>query len=108
MELKRKRLIDFNLFELRSLVGATIKVQKVSTKYPFYKLITENLSNLLDKVEIVEERIAEVVIGMDIQGTIVSLQLDVMLSDGILIDKEDKTLYIFLEKTPEQLGFKFS
>ena len=108
MELKNKRLIDLSQHELRSLVGACIKVQKVSARYPFYKLITEDLSNLIDKVEVVVEWIAEVTVNTDIHRTTIYFKLDVRFADGILLDEEDKILYIFLEKTPEQLGFKFS
>ena len=93
MELKNKRLIDFNLFELRSLVGATIKVQKVNAKYPYYKLLDADLSNIEDKVEVVIERIKEVATTTDIQRTTIYFKLDVRFADGILLDDEDKILY---------------
>ena len=108
MELKNKRLVDLSTLELQSLVGSTIKIQKVCMERPYYELITEDLSKWTDKIKIVEEKIAKIVVSTDADDATIALRIDVVYSDGILIDRDDKILYPSIEKTPEQLGFKFS
>ena len=105
MSIKNRKLSSLNSYELDQLIGATILVKKINTRYPVYKLLTDDSDN---DTEIVQEKVAEVTVTINARKIAYSLKLVNVYTSGILIERDHVVLNPSKNKTLKQIGIVFA
>ena len=107
MLLKNKRLDQLSLVEFYSLAGATIKVKKTKQIFVYYWLLSMDISQLTEEVEIVEIPLAEVLTGSDDKSIEFMFTLKLSKKEEDLTHDNAGKLYPLSTQTLREIGIVF-